>query len=65
MKRNFTIQTQEDVSIFVTPAQRLWVERAADFCSSSEDVEDWSFLRDLSLEESGEQIESDKEEQEG
>ncbi len=48
MRRNAPVLTVPEESIFVTPAQRLWLERASKFSGSAEEVEDWSFLSSFS-----------------
>lgn len=45
MKRNTTAAALPEEAAFVTPAQRVWIERSRRFRDDSEEVEDWSFLK--------------------
>lgn len=45
MRRTATTLMPLDATEFISPAQRIWLERAIEFSGSKEQTEDWSFLK--------------------
>lgn len=52
-----------ELTAFVTPAQRIWLERAVDFSLANDEVEDWSFLNAFVPEPGNTQIEQGESEE--
>ena len=45
MRRTVDTLSRANETLITAPTLRSWVERAAQFCASNDEIEDWSFLR--------------------